>query len=837
MAAAGDDDPMGPIAVGPAAEQIAVIDKSDDDKHTNDVQDETNDKIEEENVKDLMDDTSGTGGQQSQAKQQQQPARTNPKPYTIALWPWMVLAYSLGIIWFGLHPLVSIMTGELKCRGHFIDEKALLNNYFTTRPYNNIATLQSNRDSIDNHINIQSSATSSTTSSSSSYCDIVNEEAAKLPFRNMHCYTIGAPVNLNVVQVLPDPATSPIARPDESVVFIVPSCESNTLTFDAALMAMMQRLATDSPWLAKSVLIVSSSNTSTGTARGNTSSTLADVATRFEYAISSSTSLPVSVTSPIIRQVLVVDLQWHDYDPRREAAAARTAAAGVADSPVVPMPVIAVVPQGRGGIMPNLDLVFMVVDTLSSSNKKVRQKIQMYPSSKTKTASTSSSTFLTNVCGKAQSMIQRHASASTSNSHKKFAKSASTYVTEMCHMLQYMKVLAFGLDDCCDGDDGYTSSPYDHAPPHSIFLERGLDSLTLELPLQMEKGVDADRDRRALLLAGDLMAKLEHMVRALSNLDEILHHSVTLYWMPSSSKFVSNAEYMFPLILMLLPLVVRVLQIAFRPTFQRPRHDRIYYLAPLHIILTCIVAAAFVSLAQFWLYDSNQGTAYSTSTLGHSSLSANNADERKERIDATTRQLKLYIAYVLLYRITLVRTEHILVSNHFVDVNGKGEVPGPTRSSILASVQFFVCYGLMLLHLPYIVSNAALALPSLLLWSLLWALPNAATSTMAQCTVTSNNESESTDSEESSSTTSTSTLMKVVCYALVWLTAPPVWVFCLGETANLRPTFTFVYVSIHLCWTRFILAMFRSSGEHPGALITDADGAPIMPVQSKKKIE
>jgi glycosylphosphatidylinositol transamidase len=74
-----------------------------------------------------------------------------------------------------------------------------------------------------------------------------------------------------------------------------------------------------------------------------------------------------------------------------------------------------------------------------------------------------------------------------------------------------------------------------------------------------------------LVKAGDFMQKVEHVVRALSNLHEKLHHSTTQYLLVSSNKFISSSEYVFPVILILMPLALRVIGLYRReiqPRFQ-----------------------------------------------------------------------------------------------------------------------------------------------------------------------------------------------------------------------------------------------------------------------------
>lgn len=56
---------------------------------------------------------------------------------------------------------------------------------------------------------------------------------------------------------------------------------------------------------------------------------------------------------------------------------------------------------------------------------------------------------------------------------------------------------------------------------------------------------------------------VEHLLRGINSLQELLHHNVNQYIMVSTTKFVSFDEYIIPIILILLPLALRVLIILF----------------------------------------------------------------------------------------------------------------------------------------------------------------------------------------------------------------------------------------------------------------------------------
>lgn len=93
--------------------------------------------------------------------------------------------------------------------------------------------------------------------------------------------------------------------------------------------------------------------------------------------------------------------------------------------------------------------------------------------------------------------------------------------------------------------------------PHSFALNRGIDSLTIEVRVPTTSiGIHPHY--------ADLARCVEHLLRSISNLHERLHHSVAQYTMPSPSKFVSHGEYIYPAILVSLPMVVRAASLALR---------------------------------------------------------------------------------------------------------------------------------------------------------------------------------------------------------------------------------------------------------------------------------
>ena len=104
-----------------------------------------------------------------------------------------------------------------------------------------------------------------------------------------------------------------------------------------------------------------------------------------------------------------------------------------------------------------------------------------------------------------------------------------------------------------------TIVPRPRDQPHASALLHGIDALTIELriptqPLETPTSIHPHY--------ADFARCIEHLLRSISNLHERLHHSIDQYTMPSPSKFVSHGEYIYPAILVALPLVARAAMLA-----------------------------------------------------------------------------------------------------------------------------------------------------------------------------------------------------------------------------------------------------------------------------------
>ena len=65
----------------------------------------------------------------------------------------LTIPYFLGIIWTGLHPILSVVTGELKCRGKYIDENGLdvHRHRVESYPLQRVVSQQSNNNNNNNN--------------------------------------------------------------------------------------------------------------------------------------------------------------------------------------------------------------------------------------------------------------------------------------------------------------------------------------------------------------------------------------------------------------------------------------------------------------------------------------------------------------------------------------------------------------------------------------------------------------------------------------------------------------------------------------------------------------
>ena len=375
----------------------------------------------------------------------------------------LVIPYLIGILWTLGHPVVSIITGESKCRGWYIDENSLDASYFRSNDkYATAGTKHSGRNSM---------------------CQAL---------KGIGCYS-----HANVMEIARIvPSSGAIAPTAESIVLLIPSSQDwMTSHLHFAMIQLVQRLS-KAVWLAKTILIVAPINEKISmdhTVETFLEAYLGSKTIKTNNKNDSLTMLPPQLTSGMIRNVLVVQTQIASAEDSRNN--------------------LNILPQGRRGVLPNMDLVFLAMTVYANAD------------------------FMNN--RRHSTTLMMHPYEQQSNQWRNFV---STYfplkmhhwATEVADMALFTATLAMG--------------PY---PPHAPVLDRGIDALTLELTLKNNSQSQGP-------IVVEFIQQLEHIVHGLSNLQERLHHSLTQYILPSPYKFVSHSEYIIPNILLLIPLLVKV---------------------------------------------------------------------------------------------------------------------------------------------------------------------------------------------------------------------------------------------------------------------------------------
>jgi glycosylphosphatidylinositol transamidase len=392
--------------------------------------------------------------------------------------PILLLPYFIGISWHVAHPAVSVFTGHDRARRVYIDENSLDPSSFKSPPKYSIINPSAPKKG----------------ASAASLCAAVGGSTGE----NASCHRWNE--TIEILQILPSSAA--VIPTNEAIVLVVPVIDNWTGDqFQASIRELIQRLSSVSisPWLAKTLLIVSP------VPNGNNTISLSEsVGSFLELYQGGRSTARMKRNFPrdlypgtMIRNVLVVDCNaTTDKDGSNQ---------------------VRILPQGRRGVLPNMDLVGLtaaIVRRGSFLNRQVK-----------------------NTRDKVKTVIHPfHDTAERwmNMSQEYVLESRHWHLREFIDMILFERMLVMGP-----------------LPPHAEALDRGIDSLTLEahfnhLPASLHG-----------LYQAEFVSLLELMIRALSNLHERLHHSTSLYLLTSYERFVKHEEYLVPNLLLVIPMVVR----------------------------------------------------------------------------------------------------------------------------------------------------------------------------------------------------------------------------------------------------------------------------------------
>ena len=323
---------------------------------------------------------------------------------------------------------------------------------------------------------------------------------------------------------------------------------------NASILHMIKKLASSisSPWLTKIVYIVSptvnnnvrmqmDNNATDTTSSCQQQTNLTTVVDKFitsylgrgDDASSSEyvNPLPPEYSFPMIRSLLVISDLVEEEEQQQTTKRGKTQ--------------VRILPHGTRGALPNLDLVFATFysfQTHPSGGGRYDQSHSIFHGNSEFRAHPFGNELENRVKGvftRLGRMLDLDTSSSTS---------LQSYASDLAGWIGFVAALVIGP-----------------VQPHSFALNHGIDALTIEVHVPSTTASVGTTSNPAIHPHyADLSRCVEHLLRSISNLHERLHHSVVQYTMPSPSKFISHGEYIYPAILVSLPMVVRAASLALR---------------------------------------------------------------------------------------------------------------------------------------------------------------------------------------------------------------------------------------------------------------------------------
>lgn len=607
----------------------------------------------------------------------------------------LLVPYAVGVVWHGLHPIASVLTGDMNhARGWYIDENSLDPNYFQVYgQYDLIWPTTTNDDPTTN----DPTDASKTITSLCHGIEIQQQEGLVIPC--IRHTTAGRPFEIAKIV----PLSAGISPVSEAIVLVVPpwvpcataarrvvveapatgssapNPETSRAQFQASILQLMRRLASPqtTPWLAKTILVVSPvirNSTDTAAAGKRPHSTSTSVSAVLEETVTSfleaylgklpsplnevrqklNERLPMDFTGAVLRNLLVLDMELWSSNDRRIPADTNYAAQAFRPE----RSELRILPQGRRGLLPNMDLTFLVKVIFDRANMCHSQyqpvDVVVHPYHR---------------------QIQMWWS-------RLKEKGLPVWFESMLHLLSFEYVMAVG--------------PY---PPHAPALERGIDALTIQGRFQSATN-DNDLDQqdrgnrvRSNLLQQypmELVQRMELIFRSLSNLHERLHHSTALYLLPSKDRFVKHEEYLVPNLLLIVPLLIRAIFIAFR-------NDRSFRPDLAAAGQALVITMAWTNVAAGLV---TMGTADDRAAVGDYSMA---------RLMAVFRNYQILLVYLLL--VLILALLHKRTSLHLENLYAR------------ESIQFAACLVTAFIHISIAFGHVSLAYPSALLWTPLLAFP------------------------------------------------------------------------------------------------------------------
>ncbi|ETV65083.1 hypothetical protein H257_18132 [Aphanomyces astaci] len=404
----------------------------------------------------------------------------------------------LGIAWVLAHPVATVTTGELKSRGTYFSENALL----VDSTMSDITDLQASwakklhKEYInlewtdENGCELHSTCTHVMHWIESKLHAIPGVEVYRQQY-TQHLYDAEYVNRTNLYAVL---RGAPMVDGKESLVLVaqypnIPATNKNGFSALTVGLAMLRYL-NDKKWLAKDVVLLLTDDGPNDGRDGYSPGVEAWL--QAYHSDPFSTSSPLPMHAGVIRGAINLETSSdrHKYNA------------------------VGIFTAGMNGQLPNLDLVNSAVDTLE--NERFAIALDRCADSSI-------------VCDDVLELLHPWVRSMVS-------PDLDGYLTRLFTMLRFMKTLATGPSG-----------------PHANFIHYNIDAITVAA---------LHSKASSSFQLSNWMRAIATVVRGVSNLEEKFHQSFYFYLLPSTRTFVSIGEYYYPMVLLMLPLFAHTLYIA-----------------------------------------------------------------------------------------------------------------------------------------------------------------------------------------------------------------------------------------------------------------------------------
>ncbi|OQS06725.1 transmembrane protein [Thraustotheca clavata] len=414
----------------------------------------------------------------------------------------------LGFVWFLLHPVATITTGELKCRQTYFSENALLVDTVTS----SIEDTQASWAKKYHRAYVDLEAVGDKGCSSYDTClhiaDWIEKQLKEIDgievYRQVYSeqlYENDEFVNrTNIYAIL---RAAPLADGKESVVLVaqyrnIPTSNKNGFSALAVGMAMLRHLG-NVKWLAKDIILLLTDDGRDDRRYGHSPGVEAWLEA-YHNGPHISRNPALEMHAGVIRAAINIETS---LDSNRYNT-------------------VGVLGAGVNGQLPNLDLINTAVETLESEHIPIAMdrcsdiEYECHDDGLNNFIA-SIRKFLTNLLP------------------QEYHGHISFYLPRLHHMLRFMQTLAIGPSGA-----------------HANFIRYNIDAITLSAFYSL------DSPSTPLRLVSWLRS-IETSVRAMSNLEEKLHQSFFFYLLVAPRSFVSIGEYYYVLFFFMLPLFASAL--------------------------------------------------------------------------------------------------------------------------------------------------------------------------------------------------------------------------------------------------------------------------------------